>query len=153
MAETSTYAGTCTTDGTTDGHRLRSALFRNQKHIEVNSYSSTIFVIDDSKGLRKINLQTDEVTTIMKIDSYVRSVLPGKGLLYFSTSKAVLKLDLNSDTYSVIAGGSVKGQTTGSFDDTRFDSSRGLLLLSHEGRTFLLVADRDNNRCAGYSLL
>ena len=149
MAETSTYAGTCTTDGTTDGHRLHSALFRNQKYIEINNYSSTIhvFVFDGPKSLRKINLETDEVTTIARFGTYMRSMeQSGDQLLYFSSDKKIVEFDFNSEEPKDVAGSASKGKTTGSFDLTQFNNARGLLLLSHEGRTVLLVADKGNNR-------
>ena len=149
MAETSTYAGTCTTAGTTDGHRLHSALFSSQKYIEVNNYNSTIhvFVLDGPKSLRKINLETDEVTTIAQFGSYMRSVeQSGDQLLYFSSDKKIVEFDFNSEEPKDVAGSASKGKTTGSFDLTKFDLARGLLLLSHEGRTLLLVADKRNNR-------
>ena len=153
MAETSTYAGTCTTAGTTDGHRLHSALFSFQKYIEVNKYNSTIFVVDNFKFVRMIDLKTDEVTTIWDVGSTVRyMVLSCYSLLYFTNGKTVTEFNLNSEEYNVIAGGNVMGKATGSFDDTRFNRARGLLLLSQEGTTLILVGDRTNNRCAEYSL-
>ena len=147
MAETSTYAGTCTAAGTTDGHRLNSALFNYQKYIEVNNYNSTIFVLDGTRSLRKIDLKTDEVTTIVQFGTIFRSIKQyGDSLLYFSSDKKVAEYNFNLDGYNWIAGGKITGNTTGSFVDTKFHLARGLLLLPHEGRTLLLVADKRNNR-------
>ena len=154
MAETSTYAGNCTVAGAINGHRLHSALFSFQKYIEVDNYNSTIFVIDGSKMVRTINIITNEVTKLVQFGTNFRSMLlSGNSLLYFSSGQRITALNLDPRKYNAITGGSKLGKATGSFDNTRFDLARGLLLLSHEGRTLLLVADKRNNRYAGYSVV
>ena len=147
MAETSTYAGTCTTGGTTDGHRLRSALFHLQRFVEVNNYNSTMFVLDSSQSLRMIDFETDEVATVIQFSTYTNNILlSGSSLLYVTFNEKVAEFNLNSEEYNWIAGESKVGKATGSFDLTKFDNARGLLLLSLEGKTLLLVADKGNNR-------
>ena len=68
--ETSTFAGTCTTLGNADGHRLNSALFRYPTCTVVKSDNSALFVLDDYNTLHIIDLNSDNVAQVVTFDTY-----------------------------------------------------------------------------------
>ena len=146
--ETSTFAGTCTGYGGSDGHRLNSALFRDARQVEVNSMNSTLFVTDlQTPDLRIVDLKTDEVATLAinyGASVYFMELLSGLAL-YFSGGNKVISVSPNFDV-STVAGGSSAGDTTGSFELTKFNDVKDLYLWPDDREKVLLVADKGNKR-------
>ena len=149
--ETSAFAGSCTVLGDADGHRLNSALFDNLRYTEFNSNKSILFVVDDYKTLRMIDLRTDIVTTLVTFDSYCYDMkILEDSLLYLAQSTRVIVFNIDTREESVVAGGSGEGRAIGSFEHTKFGCIRGLFPRSDEVKTILLVADYCNNRFVGF---
>ena len=148
---TSTFAGNCTVLGDADGHRLSSALFNHLRYTEFNSNKSSLFVLDNHKTLRMIDLRTDIVTTLVTFDSYCNDMkILEDSLLYVAQSTRVIVFNIKTREESVVAGGSSEGSATGSFEHTKFGCTRGLFPRSDEVQTILLVADYCNNRFVGF---
>ena len=152
--ETSTFAGQCTSAGSTDGHWLALAKFYQPKILEVNHMNSTVFAVDYPRRLRMIDLKADDVSTIYTFITNIFGMnLFGDNLLYFSQYYNVLALDLSTKEEHVIAGGTSGGDSIGPFELTRFRYVFGLLLEPDSKENTLLVADRSNHRFAGFSCL
>ena len=149
---TSTFAGNCTVEGNSDGHRLNSALFQNPRRTEVNSNNLTLFVIDrDTSLLRIIDLSTDNVDTLITFDnSGMDMKLIGNSLLYIAQKTRVTVYKLDTRKKSKVAGGPSSGSATGSFGDTRFGYAVRLLLWREKEKVILLVLDYTSDRFAGF---
>ena len=148
---TSTFAGSCTVYGVADGHRLNSALFGHPTYTEVNSNKSILYVLDGYQILRRIDLTTDNVTTLVTFDTSSSDMkFFSDSLLYLTENSRVIVFNLSSGEERVVAGGE-RGSAIGSFECTKFDEVYGLLTLRDEVKTILLVADYNNNRFAGSS--
>ena len=147
--ETSTFAGSCTTFGNADGHRLNSALFRIPTSAEVNSNNSTMFVIGHFQILHMIDLRTDTVTTLATFDSSCTDMkLLGDSLLYLPQKLRIIVFNLDTREERVVAGGESSGSAIGPFNHTSFNYVRGLMPRTDAINTLLLVADYFNNRFA-----
>ena len=150
--ETSTFAGSCTVRGSTDGHRLNPALFTYPRYTEVNSCNSVLFVLGLYRTLHAIDLATDIVTTLATVSTscYNMKIL-GDSLLSFTQEHQITLFNINSEEENVIAGELTYGSAIGSFGHTRFHYPRGLLQWKDEVNTLLLVADRYNDRFASFT--
>ena len=151
--ETSAFAGSCTVEGNTGGHRITSALFTYPELTEVNSDNSIMFMLDSYHTLLMIDLRTDTVTTLVTFDSLsVDMMLLGDSLLYLSKDTKLAVFNLETKEESVVAGDAVSGDAFGSFEQTRFDSVFGLLpWRTNEVKTLLLVADDHADRFVSFS--
>ena len=145
--ETSTFAGSCTTQGTADGHRVNSALFYYPRYTEVNNNNSFLFVLGLHGHLHVIDLATDIVTTLVTfaVRSYDMKIL-GDSLLYFTQEHQITLFNINNEEENVIAGVSTDGSAIGSFEHTRFYQPLALLQWRDEVNKLMLVADKDNDR-------
>ena len=146
---TSTFAGNCTVSGNADGHRVNSALFQYPNNTEVNSHTSSLFVLDLDWTLRIINLTTDVVTKLVTFNTscYNMKIL-GDSLLYVIQPHQITLFNINTEEENVIAGARTNGSAIGSFEHTKFYFPCYLLLWSDEVNTLLLVADTNNDRFA-----
>ena len=145
--ETSTFAGSCTTSGNADGHRVNSARFRFPKYTEVNNHHFSLLILDYFDTLRMIDLKTDIVTTLVTFDSYCNDIkLLGENLLYVTQSTRVIVFNSDTREESVVAGGESRGSANGPFNHTRFQYARGLMLRTDAINKHLLVADCNNDR-------
>ena len=151
-SETSTFAGSCTTFGNADGHRLNSALFRIPTSAEVNSNNSTMFVIGHFQILHMIDLRTDTVTTLATFDSSCTDMkLLGDSLLYLPQKLRIIVFNLDTREERVVAGGESSGSAIGTFEHTMFNNAYALLKWRDGIKILLLVTDRFNNRFAGFA--
>ena len=97
--------------------------------------------------LRIVDLKTDEVTTLAinyGASVYFMELLSGVAL-YFSGGNKVISVSSNFDV-STVAGGSSAGDTTGSFELTKFNDVKDLYLWPDDREKVLLVADKGNKR-------
>ena len=149
--ETSTFAGKCTVSGDADGHRLNSALFSDPEYTEVNNNNSVLYVLDNYQDLRRIDLTTENVTTLVTFNSssYDMKIF-SDSLLYLAKFSRVIVFNLSSGEERVVAGGK-RGSAIGSFERTQFAFAYGLLTLREDAKTILLVADRLSERFASCS--
>ena len=146
----STFAGSCTVPGIADGHRLSLALFRYPAYAEVNNNNSIMFVFDDYKKVRKIDLKMDIVSTLVTLKFPTAHMkLVCDSLLYFAQGTRVTIFSLRTKEESVVAGGDSRGVAIGSFEDTRFEYACGLWLWRDKEKTLLLAADYSSNRFVG----
>ena len=145
--ETSTFAGSCTTLGTADGHRVNSALFYYPRYTEVNNNNSFLFVLDYNNNLHKIDLITN---IVKKLATFANKPYDMKifddSLLYFTQEHQITLFNINIQEENVIAGALTNGSAIGSFEHTRFYSPRDLLQWRDEVNKLMLVADKDNDR-------
>ena len=147
-AVTSTFAGRCGDGRIADGSRLSTARFNHPASAELNSNRSSVFVTGNSDKLRVIDLETDDVTTIVTLSGGLKLgiKLLDDNIMYFLSEHKVTEFKLDTNEISVIAGGDSEGNATGSFQQTEFNHPFDALVWRDNEQVLLLVTDVLNNR-------
>ena len=150
--QTSTFAGICETAGNRDGRRENLALFQKPRCTAVNNDKSTLFVLDDSVTLRMIDLESDDVMTVVTFDTTSPDIKLFGNNLYFPHVTSIAGFDLDTKEESIVAGGTSSGNAFGSFEETRFNNASKLLLWRDDVKVLLLVVDYGADRFVGLFL-
>ena len=145
---TTRFAGTCETSGFMHGQRLSNAQLVFPSSTAISSNKSIVYFIDNrGKGFREINLESDEVRLLKTFSEPLAELLFYNNALYaIVDSVKVIKINVETFSNEIIAGGNVAGNTTGLFSKTRLRSALALICWPDSQEELFLVADRGNKR-------
>ena len=145
---TTRFAGTCETSGFTQGQRLCDAKLASPISIAISSNNSIVYFVDnDGKGFREINLESDKVRLIKTFSEPLAELLFYNNALYAIVDLfKFIKINVETSSDEIIAGGNVAGDTTGLFSKTRFGNARAFICWPDAQEELLLAADKGNRR-------
>ena len=143
---TSTFAGTCMTQGGVNGDRLTTALFHNPKDLEFDNSTQKMYVLEYSKSkLKVVNLSTGNVETLHTWSFTVYYLkLRSPNVMHYTRSHCVASLDLSTLVDAVTVGSASSGYSLGSLSITRFNVP--LRQTATSANEIWLVADFNNDR-------
>ena len=144
---TTRFAGQCKTSGFVEGHRLNDAILAFPTSLALGSNNSIVYFVDNSKNnVRKINLESDEVTLVNTFSEQLQELLFYNNALYATlNSVKVTKINVETSNDEIIAG-DVTGKTTGLLLETRFNYAREFICWPDAQQEIFLVADTNNER-------